>query len=501
MMHHRRGKANQLNYQCNVTQKTIGEAGSMGLRSIGIIGASALVGGAAGAGVFAVTGAGIAASGLGGLAFAGCAAALAQLHAYRSERGELREAYNALLDDVTSVIERQAQTDAKLAEIERRTIESPALVWRAAAADIEVLSSLVSDLARNVADHDRRLAEKPAEPPQAAAATVQPAPSPDWFEDEAELGFTADAAPVEETFTPPSPAVIAELKTTLATALASDRLELLLQPIVTLPQRKTFGYEASLRLKGGGSDFQSSADLRRIAVATDLEPELDRVLVERAVQVLRILRARNREIGIVCAVSAKSLDQPKLRAVIESLVRGDAALAGAITLEIGDADVRSADAATRAALQSLAAIGVGIGLSRLPHLRLDLSELSTLGVRQVRVPAQTMLQSAQEAAPRSDIHPADLAELLGRRGIELLVSDITSEQSVLDLLDYAAPLATGPLFGAARPVRPEVLEPKAVGGEKRATARKPLEAPPAEASGKALASGQRQSFRSLLRRA
>jgi cyclic-di-GMP phosphodiesterase, flagellum assembly factor TipF len=472
----------------------------MGLKAFGTIGASALVSGAAGAGVFATTGAGVAASGLGGLAFAGCAAALAQLHAYRSERGELREAYNALLDDVTSVIERQAQTDAKLTEIERRTIESPALVWRAATADIEVLSSLVSDLARNVADHDRRLANTAADSPQ-AAATVQQAPSPDWFEDEAELGFTADAAPVEETFTPPSPAVIAELKTTLATALASDRLELLLQPIVTLPQRKTFGYEASLRLKGGGSDFQSSADLRRIATATDLEPELDRVLVERAVQVLRILRARNREIGIVCAVSATSLVQPKLRAVIESLVRGDAALAGAVTLEVGDADVRSADAATRTALQSLSSIGVGIGLSRLPHLRLDLAELAALGVRQVRIPAQTMLQAAQETTPTTDIHPADLAELLGRRGVELLVSDITSEQAVLDLLDYAAPLATGPLFGAARPVRPEVLEPKAVGGEKRAAARKPLEAPPVEAPGKALASGQRQSFRSLLRRA
>jgi len=50
-----------------------------------------------------------------------------------------------------------ADADARLAAVEHRTIESPAFAWRSASADIEILGTLVSDLARTVAEHERQL--------------------------------------------------------------------------------------------------------------------------------------------------------------------------------------------------------------------------------------------------------------------------------------------------------------------------------------------------------
>ena len=490
------------------------------LNPIALLGAAAALGAALGASALGLAGAPAAAAVVGGLI-----AALGTVGGWQAWRqaGDVTRLEASLAEARAAVIdlaERQAQAEARMAETERRTIESPALVWRAATADIEVLGTLVSNLAQAVAGHEKRLdaaaaaapaapepsAEALSAPAPEAATPAAPAPPPalDLFEPEAELGFTADApspavaaaraatsAAVSSLAYPPPVAVMAELKTTLAAALASDRLELCLQPIVGLPQRQVRGYEATLRLKGEAGDLQDNADLRRIAAATGLEAEFDRALVERAVQVLRILRARNRDVAAVCVVAGASLGAEAFTAMLESLARSDRSLIGAVTLEIAEAEFRAFDADRLQAMRLLADRGAGFGLGRPASLTLDAGEATAAGIRQLRLPIDMLLNAARGQAA-TDIHPADLPEFLRRRGIELMVCDVETEQSVLELLEFAAPLATGPLFGAARPVRPEVLEPKAVSDGAFAAA-EPA-APPA-------ARPQRQSFRSLLRRA
>ncbi len=473
-------------------------AGLTGIKSPGLTGAAALAGGVTGAAVLAASGAPAIAAGLGGLSLAGCAIAIIRLMASRADRIRLEQAVDTLQADITALTEQQARSDARMAELERLSIESPALVWRAATADIEVLGKLVSDLARNVAEHEKRL-------PAALPDQIGSAPAPEWFEDEAELGFTAEPPMTLASFEVPSSAVMAELQSTLASALASDRLELCLQPIVALPQRKTRGYEATLRLKGESGDLQSDADLRRIAAATGLEPELDRVLVDRAVHVLRILRARNREVSLVCGIAGSSLASTGFTGMLERLTRLDGGLSGALILEISDTEMRALTDDARTAITMLSAKGIGFGLCRLPHLRLDMAEIAARGIRQIRVSARTLIEATQDDAAGSDIHPADLAEYLQRRGIDLLVCDVATEQNILDLLDHAPPLAIGALFGTARAVRPEVLEPKAVAAqETRAEARQKAAEAQANnpaAPGPVAPRGQRQTFRSLLRRA
>jgi cyclic-di-GMP phosphodiesterase, flagellum assembly factor TipF len=483
-------------------QRTIKKAGLMGLKSTAILGGAALAGGTLGTSVLMVAGAAGASAGFGGLIAACCAACLAQVQMLQSERKVFQKAFDELQADMADVLERRAKADAKLAEMERRTIESPALVWRAAAADIEVLGSLVSDLARSVAEHERHLAgQVQMQPPQPEAL------QPELFEKEAELGFTADA-PMQAAVQAPvaaSPIVMAELKTTLATALTSERLELCLQPIVELPQRMAKGYEATLRLRDDGDDHQGDAELRRIATATGLDHELDRALIERAVQVMRVLRARNRNVSLTCAIAGKSLSDPVFRTTIDSLIRNDAALAKALVLDISDADFRALGKSDIEQLRSWCGKGLGAGLYRLPHLKLDLGAMAAVGLRQVRIGANVILAAAADGQGLSgpglgDIHPADLAEFLQRRGIDLLVCDVASEQVVLDLLDFGASLAVGPLFGPSRPVRPEVLEPKAV--EPLQEQKKPQAAPAsAPAPTPDPVEARKTSYRSMLRRA
>ena len=59
-------------------------------------------------------------------------------------------------------------------------------------------------------------------------------------------------------------------------------------------------------------------------------------------------------------------------------------------------------------------------------------DLAARGFRYVKIPGNLLL-NPKEAA--SDIHPADLSDLLGRFGIDLIAEKIESEAMVVDLLD------------------------------------------------------------------
>ena len=71
------------------------------------------------------------------------------------------------------------------------------------------------------------------------------------------------------------------------------------------------------------------------------------------------------------------------------------------------------------------------------------------------MPGSLLLEPNDAAA---DIHPADLSDLLGRFGIDLIAEKIESEAMVVDLLDYDVRFGQGFLFSPPRPVRAEALQ-------------------------------------------
>ncbi len=401
--------------------------------------------------------------------------------------------FDTLAQEMVAIREAMAAQEQKLAEVEKRSAESPALIWRAATADIQVLGTLVSELARTVADHDARLAETPA------AATPKPQfhlpqtmpPPPSWFESESDLP-EAKPAPEPPPAAVPRPVIIAELKSTLATALMSDRLELCLQPYVTLPQRKVTGYEASLSLKAGSGELQGAEELRAAASAAGMTLDLDRMLMERTGHILRVLRSRDRVVPVTCSINGASMSDAGFRSAVEAVARGEGKLAQNITLAVPADDLARLWASDRQAVDAIRRTGVTLAASS-PATRIDVAMLEASGIAMLRMPAAALLGRA--GAILSDIHPADLGEMLQRRNIRLLVTGVDDEATVRDLLDIDAALAQGELFGPARPVRPEVLQPRAVSETEvqRPTAERPAKPQPRVV--------ERQSFRSFLRRA
>jgi cyclic-di-GMP phosphodiesterase TipF (flagellum assembly factor) len=260
---------------------------------------------------------------------------------------------------------------------------------------------------------------------------------------------------------PAAPAAAAEdraaqdMLLAIRNAIEANRIDLHLQPIVTLPQRKVRFYEAMSRLRTQSGDVVLAAEFISQAEAGGLMPKIDNLVVFRCVQVLRRLLLKNREVGVFCNLSVATLtDAVVFPQLLEFLV-ANRAIAPSLVLEFTQSGLRGTGPIENESLTALRSCGYGFSMDNVTDLRLEPRELASRGFRFVKLRANLILNRGGVAA---DIHPGDLPDLLGRFGIDLIAEKIESEGSVVDLLDYDVKFGQGFLFSPPRPVRAEALQ-------------------------------------------
>ena len=241
----------------------------------------------------------------------------------------------------------------------------------------------------------------------------------------------------------------------IRSAIEGSKIELYLQPIVTLPQRKVRYYEALSRLKADNGDLVAAADFLKFAEAGGLMPKLDNLSVLRCVQVVRRLLLKNRDIGLFCNLSSATLTDSGFPRFLE-FAEANRAIAPALVFEFTQEAVRAMGPIEHESLAALAERGFRFSMDNLTDLRVEPRELNERGFRFIKAPAALLLNRVGAAS--TDIHPADLSDLVGRFGIDLIAERIEAEGAVVDLLDYDVRFGQGFLFSPPRPVRAEALQ-------------------------------------------
>jgi cyclic-di-GMP phosphodiesterase, flagellum assembly factor TipF len=344
------------------------------------------------------------------------------------------------------------------------------------AAEFEELSSLVKRLADSVAAHDVAMAKlaataravhapappfAPAYEPPRPAAVAPPVAAESAAPPAAPA--RAPAPDVEPVMAEPPRKVVAAFSgldkdgiiAAIGSAIEAHRIDLYLQPIVTLPQRKVRYYEAMSRLKASNGDLVVAGDFLGFAEAGSLVPKLDNLSVLRCVQVVRRLLLKNRDIGLFCNLSGATLTDATFPELLE-FVEANRAIAPSLVFEFTQSAVRAMGPIEHESLAALAERGFRFSMDNLTDLRVEPRELTERGFRFVKAPSTLLLNRV--GASSSDIHPADFSDLLGRFGIDLIAERIESENTVVDLLDYDVRFGQGFLFSPPRPVRAEALQ-------------------------------------------
>ena len=209
-----------------------------------------------------------------------------------------------------------AEFGRRLAAIEGRVVSANSASSdriQAVLGEINELGGLVKQLAISVAGHEELLASgaaaappapagiphsEPPEPPAIAPEQAAPAvrPAPVAAAKPAPSAIAAEAASPSRS----QPQLLAAVKN----AVEESRLDIYLQPMVTLPQRKVRFYEAVTRLRDERDQILAADDFIPTAEAGGLIGKIDHMVMLRCIQVLRRLMVRNKDVGVFCNVSA-----------------------------------------------------------------------------------------------------------------------------------------------------------------------------------------------------
>jgi cyclic-di-GMP phosphodiesterase TipF (flagellum assembly factor) len=352
----------------------------------------------------------------GGLLFILCA----DMHAANVNR----RALGALTRELKSLRAEHAAFKAETAmQLERAAVEAPAALATPEPQTEELDRTPVSDM-RVLEDLVRRLSDQPVTRPGAVPAPRQP-----------------DTAMLEA----------------VKSALEDNRVDLYLQPIVTLPQRRVRYYESFTRLRSASGQVIMPAEFLPAAREADLMSAIDNMLLFRCVQIVRRLAQKERRVGVFCNVSVESLADPDFFPQFMDFMRRNADLADSLIFEIGQTAFTNRSLEAARGVARLADFGFRFSIDHVQTLDVDIGEMQRSGVKFFKAPGRLLAEVLASGREVGGVAVQDFAASLARQGIELIAEKIEDESTVVEALEFDVALGQGHLFGEPRPIRDQTL--------------------------------------------
>jgi cyclic-di-GMP phosphodiesterase TipF (flagellum assembly factor) len=248
-----------------------------------------------------------------------------------------------------------------------------------------------------------------------------------------------------------------ELLETIRASLEENRVDLYLQPIVSLPQRKLRFYEALSRLRAEDGTVIMPAQYMKVAAPAGLMSVVDNLLLFRCVQIVRRLTGKHREIGVFCNISGDTLTDVEFFPQFLEYMHHNRDLGSHIVFEFAQDAVAKAGARGEENLAYLSSLGFALSMDHVETLNVDFARLQKLGFRHIKVRAQ-MLTNGMSGA-NAMVGAEDLKKLLARHGLNLIAERVEDEKTVVQLLDFGVDFSQGYLFGEPRAVREDSVKP------------------------------------------
>ncbi len=251
-----------------------------------------------------------------------------------------------------------------------------------------------------------------------------------------------------------APAAVASNYSRLAViteAVSADRIDVLLDPIHGLADRKAKHFEIAIRLRSSDGDTLDASEYVSAAAGTGLLAKIDAAKLARTGRIAGRLQSRGTTASLFSNVAGESLTDDAFLDAFESVLAEQDNLPNRLVLTFAQADVRGFSDVHWDAIVTMSEIGIRFAVEAVTDLDMDFADLKAHGFEFVKLDAQVFLHGLPAAD--GPIPAPDLCRHLSNLGLGLVVGRIEDEMTMAKVLGFGVVFGQGALFGGPRPVK------------------------------------------------
>ncbi len=261
-----------------------------------------------------------------------------------------------------------------------------------------------------------------------------------------------EAAPVDKSSFAIASAVSSEDRATLARvrdAIENSRIDLYLQPIVSLPQRKPRYFEAFSRLRENDGRVLKPADYLESAERANRIGVIDNMILMRCIQALRAELKRTPRLAVFCNLSPATIYDTDFFNQLTDYLETNADLASNIIFEFTYPAIQTMHPRVLENLNAIAGKGFVFSIDHVHSIDLDWESLRARNFCFAKAPASLLL-AASRADESASARLRSFRKRLAEVGVDLIAEKIEFENHMPEILSLGIDYGQGNLFGPAR---------------------------------------------------
>lgn len=337
----------------------------------------------------------------------------------RSEITALKEG----LFDTATAVEEQGKNQTPSSSIESKMIGT--IITRLAAMGKKTLPG------------DPISKDQPPVRMDAAVLELQIAPPPPKAPPLSELDQAMDSK-----FTHYSDAMILSL---LEQAVQEDRIDVFVQPIVSLPQRKHRMYEVFGRIRAMPGTYLPATHYMRLAQKEGLMTTIDNLLLLRCLQMLRDRKDQTDDTPYIINISLETLNDTGFMGDLVTFLSQNKNMARQLIFELPQDELEILSASLLPVLDGLSRLGVRFSMDRVRSGKIDINLLRSRHVRFIKFDAAWLVKETQSGGGSARV--SRLKTQLDAAGIDLIIEKVETESALRELLDFSIDYGQGWHFG------------------------------------------------------
>lgn len=237
-------------------------------------------------------------------------------------------------------------------------------------------------------------------------------------------------------------------------ALKEGRVEVFLEPILSLGEHAAKHYEVSIRLRSASDEDLGTFETENMR-GYGLIPLIDAACFQRSALIAERLANQGREGSVFTRSSGETLLDSNFNQMLEKDYTGRQSVFRQMVLCLTQSDIRSFRAEEQRAVGKLSSLGLRFAVLGVSDLDMNFEAMARAGFNFARL--ETGVLKDGLSCPNGKIPAPEIAGYLAKHDFTLIVNGIDSEETLARIYEFGVLFGQGSLFGGRRPVKADLV--------------------------------------------